>query len=209
VADRINGVISVIEGAIQIYKNSPPELQQAVLVTLRASLMSGIGTLNEIISDNELNSQEIYRTAISDPRTRTAVEAPSPPNTPAEFTDVVPETSPAAETPQSYSGTDENSMFFAQVYSKLENAKGGGKMGVRQDLSADEASDLASDIADMRALLVDELENGIPDDSGSSPSSPTPGAGDSPSGGSSSRYQEMLAKARAEKESKKKGAQKK
>lgn len=204
--ERINSMLACIEGAIQMYKNSPPELQESVLVTLRAALLSAVNTCNEIVSVNEVQRYEAYRTAITDPRTRTAV----PSTTPTQFYDVVPEArelpAPVAPPPPvpyapekspfsnnampTYGGNDENAVFLESVYRKLQEASGDGRMGLRKDLGAADAEDLANDIARMRALLVNELNGDIPQ--AAIPATASPGS-------SSSKYQEMLAKARADK----------
>ena len=62
---------------------------------------------------------------------------------------------------------------------------------MRNDLNVVDAEDLANDIARMRALLVNEL-------TGDSAATAISNAAANP-GSSASKYQEMLAKARAEK----------
>lgn len=193
--DRINSMLAYIEGAILMYKNAPPELQGGVLVTLRMALLSAVSTCNEIVAYKEVEKIEAY-----DPRTASSVVS----TTPTQFYDVVPEapeqqvqfaasdvvSAPADITP-TYSGNDENSAFLETVYKKLKEAAGEGKMGLRKDLGAADAEDLANDIFRMRSLLVDELNGGIPESSSidtSASSSPT-----------TSKYQEMLAKVRADK----------
>jgi hypothetical protein len=118
-----------------MYKNSPPELQHPVLVTLRAAFMAAVSSLNAVMAENEYVQTQLGH-------------APSmPPPQVAEY--------------DGTDGTDENTQFFEGVYSKLKAAAGSGKVGLREDLSADEAADLADDIAEMRARLVEELDQGI------------------------------------------------
>ena len=64
-----------------------------------------------------------------------------------------------------------------------------------RELQADEIADL---VMDMRAILMEELDSGIPD-SDDSPVEPLPTSDATSSGGTSSTYQSMLAKARAAK----------
>jgi hypothetical protein len=167
---RINGMIACMEGAIQMYKHSPPEMQEGVLVTLRAALLSAVSTCNGIIANNEVANVQAYQTATLAPE---AVSAPAAPTA----------------APKSLGGIDDNSQVLQQVYSKLKAAAGDGKMGLRKGLDPQDASELADNIAEMRSLLVGELDGGIPE--------PTE---QSSSGGS--KYQELLAKAKAEKEAK-------
>jgi hypothetical protein len=188
IADRIISTLACIEGAILMYRNSPLELQGSVLVTLRAALLSAIGTFTDILAPVQVEQQQ--------PFNGYAATATVPSATPTQFYDVVPETSENSDASSSvsfesnpaYPGTsavDENSVFLETVYNKLKNAAGGGKMGLRNDLDPAEAESLADDISRMRALLVEELNGAT--DTASSPST------------AASKYQEMLAKARADK----------
>ena len=66
-----------------------------------------------------------------------------------------------------------------------------------------QADDIADLVMDMRAILMEELDSGIPDCDDSSaeplPTSNTEPPSSKSSGGTSSTYQKMLAKARAAK----------
>ena len=42
-----------IDAQVMMYKNSPPELQESVLVMLRGALLSGIRTCNELVNDDD------------------------------------------------------------------------------------------------------------------------------------------------------------
>jgi hypothetical protein len=173
-SDRINGMFAVMEGAIQMYKFSPPELQESVLVTLRAALLSAVSTCNDIIANNEVANVQAYQTATS------STAAPAQEEEIGTWEAAAP------------TGSDTNSQVLEQVYNKLKAASGDGKMGLRQGLDPNEASELADGIAEMRSLLVGELDTGIPERT-SSEASATP---------TSQSYQELLAKARAEKDAK-------
>jgi hypothetical protein len=203
VGDRINSMMACVEGAMQMYRNCPPELQGGMLVTLRAALLSAANTCNEIIANNEAANFEALRTVISDPHTRMQREVAS--SAPTQFTDVIPEKeevqrpSSEPEAPMALdeealvemaeallsapTGNDENSQWLETVYIKLKHAAGDGKMGLRDDLTVEEAEELVSDILKMRSMLVEELENGIPEEAASV--------------SSAMKYEELLAKARA------------
>lgn len=137
---RVQSMIRCIEAACQVYKNSPPELQQPVLVTLRAAFQSAVKTLDGIVADGQGQTQVASVAATTD----------------ATATEVTPAV-------QSYSGNDENTKFFEDVYKKLQSAAGDDKLGLKKDMNVDDAADLADSIAEMRTKLVDELENGIPE----------------------------------------------
>jgi hypothetical protein len=157
--ERIRSMLSCVDGAITMYKNSPPELQQAVLVTLRAALLSAIGTCNEIIASNDSGAFN-NSVATIDPVA----------SVPTQFTDLTPEKGVVQQdnamaekqSMPSFSVNDENSQFLESVYQQLQKARGEGKMGLRNDLTPAEAAELAASIRKMRLMLVDELENGIP-----------------------------------------------
>jgi hypothetical protein len=177
-SDRIKGMFAVMDGAIQMYKYSPPELHESILVTLRAALLSAVSTCNDIIANNEVANVQAYQTATS--------------STSAPAQEEVGVWEPAAPAAPAYTGSDTNSQVLEQVYNKLKAASGDGKMGLRQGLDPKEASELADGIAEMRSLLVGELDTGIPEPT-SSEASATP---------TSQSYQELLARARAEKDAK-------
>ena len=208
-SSRVNAMIALIEGAVVMYKNSPPELQTSILVTLRAALLSAIGTLNSIIAFNEVENVRAYQAAAAAAAT-VAPSTPAPPaqDGPVSFYEVVPSVQTgAAPTPAAAvsttvpetKGTDANSRFFEELRDKLQSAKGDGVMGLRTDLSGSTAAELADDLARMRSLLVQELENGIPEPTASSSSTPSSNGDRGDSSSATSRYQEMLAKARSEK----------
>jgi len=208
--ERVDSLISCIEGAIQMYRNSPPELQSSVLVTLRAALMSGITTCNGIIAENEIKNLEAYEATTNAPPPQTqVVEIPPTPIGDDILEDIVLEAiseeeaaamEPQAAAAPAHPGTDANSLFFNTILNKLQAAAGDGKMGLRSDLSAQEAQDLSESILDARSMLLDELDTGIlpAPQSGA----PVSSASTDPSSGTAttSKYQEMLAKAKAEKE---------
>lgn len=54
--DRVKGMIACVEGAVTMFKTSPPELQGSVLVTLRAALLASIQTCNEVLVNSPESS---------------------------------------------------------------------------------------------------------------------------------------------------------
>ena len=221
--ERADAMIKCIEGAVQMYKNSPPELRESAMNTLRSALLSAVTTCNELIANKEVENVQAFEAATGTPTSaktmpkdfysvipQTEQHAASTPDAgktlspettaapvePAQVGAVVKPEVPKVETEavdkpevpkvetKSYSGNDENSKMFDSIYDKLKNAAGDGKMGLRKNLTPQEAKELTNDITDMRMLLLDELETGIPENGIEK----------------ASKYQEQLAKARAEKE---------
>ncbi|GKY98757.1 hypothetical protein MPSEU_000832000 [Mayamaea pseudoterrestris] len=133
-SERVGSMIACIEAACQVYKNSPPELQQPVLVTLRAAFVSAEKTLGNIIEGPEQQASAA---------TERAPEASAP--------------------VKRLSGNDENTQFLEGVYAKLQAAAGDDKLGLRKGMTSEEAADLADSIAEMRARLVEELDTSIPE----------------------------------------------
>eukprot|EP00977_Amphora_coffeiformis_P020754 scaffold8465_cov149-Amphora_coffeaeformis.AAC.1 len=182
---KIQSMIACIEGAIVMYKNSPVELQSSVLGTLSAALMAAVNTCNGIMAVG----------SVAAPGAAPIVGAPYEEDMPPKE---------QASVEQQYSGNDPNSIMLEEIYDRLKNAGGDGKMGIRPDLSAEEAKKLQDSLTDMRTLLVDELHSGIPEEQ--APEEETDRSPPAPSEKSSSpttsKYKEMLEKARAEKEAK-------
>ena len=223
-SSSVPAMIACLEGAVQLYEHSPPELQASVLVTLRAALLAAVSTCNIAIAENEVQNVQDYQ----------AATGAGPAAMPTDFHDVaVPEKAPAEVEPaqsaptnvaealsvddpnakilervyqklenedaagaqasvsEALSGDDSNSQILERVYQKLQNAAGDGKMGLRSDLPPSDAQALADDLVEMRSLMVDELQNGVP------AAAPVAASASSPSG---SLYKKLLAKARADKE---------
>jgi hypothetical protein len=196
---QIDRMIACIEGATSMYKNSPPELQGSVLITLRAALMSAVNECNKIIAENEIANLEAYVAT-------TGREAAPTPGATDVMVDEVEEpvvqapvaVQPAAPAQSASTGMDPNSRVLQSVYDQIQAVSGGGKLGLKEGMTADEAGSLIDDIHDMRAVLLEELGSGIPDPEPTAATSASP----EKAGGESStvsKYQEMLAKARAEK----------
>lgn len=203
-SQSVQGMIGYIEGAITMYKNSPAELQANVLETLRVALLSAVNTCNEILvaplpPSAGAPPQMAIPVAEATPFAAATVVDVSP------VVEAPPEPEPAA--PQ-YSGNDANSQMLQEIYERVQNAGGPGKMGLKPDLSADEASDLQDALADMRTLLVDELHSGIPenneasDETGEAPLAEEDDETAAAPSSTASKYKQMLEKARAEKEAK-------
>jgi hypothetical protein len=176
---EIDSTIACIEGATTMYKNSPPELKGSVLVVLRAALLSAVNTCNTVIGG------ALPAAAPATPSQTEVVTASAPP--------AVSESVP--QTPAPVAGTDANSKALDGIYENMKAAVGDGGLGLRPDLTSSEAADLSDQLLNMRGILMKELDTGIPDPE------PAAAAGSAPASGEStaSKYQQMLAKAKADK----------
>ena len=177
---QVDSAVACIEGAVTMYKNSPPELRGSVLVALRAALMSAVNTCNSVVANNEVANLQSYQATAES-------QSPAAPAAPAV----------AVPVPQAM---DRNSKALEEILENVASAAGDGSLGLRSDLTTAEASILAENLSEVRGILMEELDAGIPDPSEPErkPKSTSKESAPEPSG--ASRYQEMLAKARAAKE---------
>mmetsp|Transcript_37886 Transcript_37886/g.42436 ORF Transcript_37886/g.42436 Transcript_37886/m.42436 type:complete len:673 (+) Transcript_37886:87-2105(+) len=171
---RIEGMIACIDGAITMYKNSPPQLKNSVLTVLRAALISSVETCNFVLGQDQVPPHP--------PPVASTVNV-----SPAQITT---SSAPVSQLPQA-TAADLNSKALEHIYEKVKAASGDGNLGLRNDLTAAEATELADQLVDMRGILMEELDSGIPD--------PQPVDTTGQESSASSRYQEMLSKARAKK----------
>lgn len=174
---EIDGTLIVIEGAVSMYKNSPPQLKDSVLVTLRAALMSAVATCDASLGGEQVNFSASSPTAYSEESQPLTLHEPL-----------------AEQALDSVPGTDRNTKRLEQIFENLHSSAGEGGLGLKSNLSAADASLLSSEISEMRGLLMSELESGIPDPDENVESEPGEG-----SNSTVSKYQQMLAKAKAEK----------
>jgi hypothetical protein len=184
---QIDGVIACIDGAVAMYSNSPDSVKKDVLVALRGALVSAVSTCNNVIGDAGIPSAA-YQAA---PAAEVASASPHAPAATQSVAKTVEEDFTASI------GPDANSKVLEGIYDKIKAASGNGSLGLRSDLTSSEGSVLAGEISTVRSILMQELDAGIPNpeqlpEKASAPSD----AGSS----SASKYQQMLAKARAEKE---------
>ena len=224
-AAQVDSMIACIEGAIMMYKNSPPEIREGVLFSLRGALNSALNTIDKVISRNVVSSpqdeQEVVAVAAPAPMAPTPDIDVSPPlqyeeeveevvfQEPEIQQPPVQETVAVVEEPASdvvadatsgrmNMGTDANSKVLEEIYNEIKSASGDGRLGLKKNMSQEDASRVANSLEDMRSLLMQELETGIPDPE---PSVVLANGDDSASSSAASKYQEMLAKARAAKAS--------
>jgi hypothetical protein len=195
VMSQVEGTIAVIEGAVMIYKNSPPELQPSVLLTLRSAFRAAVSTCDSITGGGP--PQPSWSAVPAAP----FVPLQPPAQTTAPWTpdQLSPEAVAASPAPV-FPPTDPNSKILEDVYNKMKAAAGDGSLGLRSDLTSEDASALADKLVEMRAVLMEELDTGIPAPEPEAHAT-TQAATESVADGIStvSKYQQMLAKAKAEK----------
>ena len=195
VMSQVEATIAVIEGAVMMYKNSPPELQPSVLMTLRSAFRAAVSTYDVMLGGVPV--QPIIPAAPAAPVATTA--QPATPSMPQQLSNGAVDAGPAPTTP----ATDPNSKVLDDIYNTMKGAAGDGGLGLRSNLTSEEASELAEKLLRMRKVLMDELDAGIPDPEPVALATPTESAPKSVTSDSStvSKYQQMLAKAKADKAS--------
>lgn len=198
---QVDGTIAVIEGAVMMYRNSPPELQSSVVFTLRAALKSAVSTCDSLLGTP-------FAAAVVPAAPVVPAQPPVQPAAPVMPAQVAAPPVPAQVAVQTTSPgvppVDVNSKSLDEIYTKLSAAAGEGSLGLRSDLSSEDASDLADLLVEMRHVLMEELEAGIPGPDEPKRDRVAAGsaqvaAGDTDGGSTVSKYQQMLAKAKAEK----------
>lgn len=165
VNERMSTMIACVEGAVQMYKNSPPAVQECLLVPLLGALMSAVNTCNKIIAEKEMDNVQAYQDAVTE--SPVPVESKTTAPTPGQFFEVAPYTpegstnsgeeatlsmatdkmTTMASEPEiasgadvsAFSGTDDNSVFLQTVYDSLEASSGDEKFGLGR-LSSSEVS---------------------------------------------------------------------
>lgn len=108
---RMVPTLACVEGAVQMYKNSPPELQPTMVMTIRAALVAAVTTCDQL-----LGGMSLPPTAVT---TIPAVDVAA----------ATPET--VVTTTPMYSGNDANSQFLQGVYKSLVAASGSEKYGLK------------------------------------------------------------------------------
>ena len=193
VMSQVEGTIAVIEGAVMMYKNSPPELQPSILVTLRLAFRAAVSTCDVILGGVPVQPALLVA-PVAPVASWQPTAQPATPSMPQQINAGAVDAAPIP-------ATDPNSRVLDDIYNTMKRAAGDGGLGLRRDLTSEDASELAEKLMGMRKVLMEELDAGIPD--------PEPvalatlaepalkrGAGH---GSTVSKYQQMLAKAKADK----------
>lgn len=145
-APSVTGAIACVEGAVQLFKASGPEEQESLLRSLRSALLSAADTL---AAAEKASSSSSLSSSSAEAASAAPVAGMSFPSTYAVSEPIAP------------AGDDANTKQLREIQSKLKAAAGEGKFGLK-DLSKEEASSLGDALVDMRTILMEELDTGIP-----------------------------------------------
>mmetsp|Transcript_16238 Transcript_16238/g.24538 ORF Transcript_16238/g.24538 Transcript_16238/m.24538 type:complete len:589 (+) Transcript_16238:177-1943(+) len=183
----VQAALQCVEGAIQMYKNSPPDLASGMLMAVRAAMLNAADKCKIVIEGDLVESKNAETTNSYEKPAAGHVEQPGVTISPAAVPNKAFNTMSTKPT-----DVDSNSATLRKVYDALGNASGDGKFGLGP-VTSEEASDLVDLIYEMRDILMEELETGIPEPSlTETMSANNPGVEST-----TSKYQQMLAKARA------------
>ena len=111
-AAPLESTLAFVEGAVQMYKNCPPEMQAGMLMSVRAALLSAANSCQQVIDQGEEQPVVVAAPAAAAP----VVVQDAP--TPSIQEDAAP------------TGNDSNSVLLRKVYDSLGDASGGGKFGL-------------------------------------------------------------------------------
>jgi len=186
----VQTALQCVEGAIQMYKNSPPDLAPGMLMAVRAAMLNAAEKCKLVIEDDFVQNEESE--SYPGPTSTSATDQVQQSGADS-FSNVTPITafSDASTHP---SDLDSNSALLRKVYDALGNASGDGKFGLGP-ITSEEASNLAGLVYEMRDILMEELDTGIPIPSATEVDSVDEATFEN----TTSKYQQMLAKARADK----------
>lgn len=183
------GMLACVKAAVNAYESTG---QEELLMPLRNALLSAAGSINKVIAEEEVENTNQYEAAVSAPE-----PTPEPVTTnvqPVVQTVSIPEPEPvpvavAVEEEQTVAERldvdivgDENTEALRKAYEALKANAGDGKYGIKKGITEGEISHVSDVLKEMRSVLMTELET---ENTGSS--------------GGSSKYQQMLAKAKAAK----------
>ena len=157
--DPLAGSVACVEAVMKMYKEATSASErEALMIPLREALMAAASQSNKVIAEADLSA---HRAAMeAGPPPVETVEA-MPPSTMMGFPSSYQVTRPDEEEYRSAAVTaerDDNEVKLREVRDALVNARGDdGRLGLRADLSSEEAADLADKIRGMKGILLDEV----------------------------------------------------
>jgi hypothetical protein len=159
------GTVACAEAALNMYKTADSGSQKDLMIPVREALMNAINNLDKEITGS--SSSEVSSEAPPSPVYATTMEFPDTYKVtkPKEETITMTMTKPVeaeiAVAPAP-SGTDRNTEVLQNVFETLKSAVGDEKYGLRE-IGSDEVAHIKDVLLDMRSVLMDELDNGIPE----------------------------------------------
>jgi len=163
------GAIACVQAAATMYLDADAVSQDDLIVTVRDALASALDTLDDEIKNRSADnvapqqhpppSKPVFATTMEFPDTfQVAKKSEIEP----EITSIdVKYTQSEATLGGAASSVDSNSAALQDVYETLKSVSGDQKFGLG-NVSSDDASNIKDALIEMRGLLMDELDSGIP-----------------------------------------------
>jgi len=206
------GVLACVNGAIKVYENASTSTErEGLLMPLRDALLSAASEINRIIAECEVENSKKYNEvhapkAEVDLSTDILEKDNSQPQYPTEVHESTENLQSVVKEDQEASDSSSEAIL-QEAYDALEAMKGDGKFGVKRDITPGEMTHVSDILMNMRDVLINELDPSITGKASGESEVKAPtftssaDADATPSG--SSKYQQMLAKAKAEEASRK------
>lgn len=151
----LEGSVACAEAVLGLYKSSDASSQEELLVPVRDALESALRTMNQEIESSSKSasaavpsSAPVYATTMDFPDTYKVT-------IPEEEEQSVAAPAPVA------SDSDENTISLQNAYDTLKTFVGEEKYGLRE-IDSNEVSHIKDILHDLRGVIMDELDNGIP-----------------------------------------------
>lgn len=167
----LSGAIACAESALALFKASDPSQQKNLLPSVRDALVSATDTIRKIVDDSDGSQvkmeleKPVYATSMAFPETY-KVTKPDPVEdqvtnaNEAQSMTFSEELKGAELKPTSVATSGKNAQVLQKAYDALKSIAGDEKYGLR-DVRPSEVSSIKDILLDMRAVLMDELDNGI------------------------------------------------
>lgn len=130
----VQAALQCVEGAIQMYKNSPPDLASGMLMAVRAAMLNAADKCKIVIEGDLVESENAETTTSYEKPAPVHVEQPGVTISPAAVPNKALNTMSTKP-----SDVDSNSAILRKVYDALGNASGDGKFGLGP-ITSDEVS---------------------------------------------------------------------
>ncbi len=165
-ASGLTGAIACVDAAVSMYLNAEPNSQKDLLVPVRNALNSALETMNEAIARESTNTvkeepqKPVYATTMEFPDEYQVTKADVVESKVSEEVVTKADVVESKVSEEVVTNVDSNTSSLKGVYEGLKSFAGDQKYGLR-DVKAEEVTHIKDLLADMRSVLMDELENGI------------------------------------------------
>lgn len=167
----IIGAIACVQAAATMYLDADAVSQDDLIVTVRDALASALDTLDDELKNRSTYnvapqqhpppSEPVFATTMEFPDTFQVAKSEIEPEIASDIPIDVKSTQSEATLVEAASSVDSNSAALKDIYKTLKSVAGDQKFGLG-NVSSDDASNIKDALVEMRGLLMDELDSGIP-----------------------------------------------